>query len=301
MGRPLRIPGLVDILWVETPEEIGLLAADQRLDRRFGPGGPLLNRVIVGRVRRVLRLGTVPLPTVAPRDAPGRAARQAALEAELRPLLPQPADARHLDALAAHVLGRRDRLALGPLVQEVVGRLFQPDYRGTPESWEAACLLDAAVRSFNPFRQLAWRLTGRIGRARKLLAERVASDPAALHATGIAVHNLVHAFERMRGIASRPWAARGLTADTVVSRCLAAPESVLRQATAHGTTAAGAFRPGTVVVLGLETGRAASLRRDVAFLAGHWSRCPATDWVPALLAAVWERVAADLRTVGASP
>ena len=37
MARRIRVPWLVDILLVDDPHEIGELAAEPRLDRRFDP------------------------------------------------------------------------------------------------------------------------------------------------------------------------------------------------------------------------------------------------------------------------
>jgi hypothetical protein len=301
MPNGLRILALVDLLRADSPEAIGTLAADDRLDRRFDDAGPLFNRMLARRIRHLLRVDGVPLPPVAARDSPGRAERQAELEAALEPAPGRlPCDETHLEGLTAHVLGRSAPQAMGPLVQEVVGRLFLPDFRGTAESWDATGLLDAAVRSFNPLRQLVWLLTGRVERARRLLAERVGGDPAALHSIGIAVHNLVRSFERMRELAAGPDAVRRLSTEAAVAQCLAAPDSVLRQAVAPGATTAGSFRRGTIVLLELEAARARSLRRDVAFMTGSWSRCPAHRWVPALLAAVWDRVAAARREEGSA-
>jgi hypothetical protein len=301
MAITLRLPGLVDLLRADSAEEIGSLAADDRLDRRFDDAGALLNRMLARRIRRVLQVDGVPLPPVAARDSGGRAQRQTELEAALTAAVGRPlCGEAHLEALTAHVLGRGTPEAIGPLVQEVVGRLFLPDFRRTAESWEAALLLDAAVRSFNPLRQLQWLLTGRVERARRLLAERVGGDPVAVHSIGIAVHNLVCSFERMRELAARPDAVRRFSTEAAVAQCLVAPDSVLRQAVSLGATSVGSFRPGTIVVLELEAARARSLRRDVAFMTGSWSRCPAHRWVPALLAAVWDRVAAARREEGSA-
>jgi len=296
VAKAIRIPGLIDILLADTPDAILSLTSDNRLDRKFVAEGPILNRVIARRIRRVLHVNGTPLPPVAPRDAPGRAERQEQLEDTINTKLDCLVnDDRHLDELAAHVLGRRDPDTLGVQVQEVVGQLFAPDYTASPQRWKAAQLLDSAARSFNPIRQIWWRLTGRVDEARRLLSEPVAGDPAAVHTTGIAVHNLVRSFEIMRELASRPQNLRALTSDAVVARCLVAPESVLRQAVQQGTTAAGSFRPGTLVVLRLEAARARTIRRDIAFMtAGRsWSRCPANRWVVALLTAVWDRAAAE--------
>jgi hypothetical protein len=292
VAKAIRIPGLVDILMADTPDAVLSLSADDRLDRKFTATGPILNRVIARRIRRVLQVGGTPLPPVSPRDAPGREARQEELEAKVSAMADRLVnDNRHVDELAAHVLGTRDPNTLGPKVQEVLGQIFADDYAASPERWKAAQLLDSAARSFNPVRQAWWRLTGRIERARRLLAEPVGGDPAAVHTTGVAIHNLVRSFEIMRELASRRQSLQGLTHDAVVARCLVAPENVLRQAVKQGTTEVGSFRPGTLVILRLEAARARSLRRDIAFMTndGNWSRCPANRWVVTLLTVVWGR------------
>ncbi|MEX2643084.1 MAG: hypothetical protein WD270_06500 [Acetobacterales bacterium] len=294
MVRAIRLPALLDLVLVDDPEAILALAREPRLDRAYEPIGPLLNRIVVNRIRRTLQVNGTPLPTVAARGGERPTPQQRELEARLDALPPgAPCGETHLQALSAHVRGLAEERLLGPLVQEAVGRLFRPDYRGDAESWNAARQLDAAVTSNNPLRRLAWRVTDRTGRARQELADRVDGDAAALHATGIAVHNLVRAFERMRALAERPGELRRLETSEAVALCLTAPETLIYQATGAGSTAGASYRAGTLVLFRLERARARTLRADIAFMSGNWSRCPANGWVPRLLAAVWHRAASD--------
>jgi hypothetical protein len=288
--KSLRIPGILDLVLVDEAEAILALARDRRLDRDYRPGGQVLNRLLIRRIRRVLHLDGAPLPPVAPRGGERPAARQAEIEAQLD--VGSCSEA-HLQALAESVLGRPDARSPGPLVQEILGRLFRPGYVADAKSFEDACLLDAAVRSNNPLRQLYWWASGRIVQSRGRLAERAGNDAAALHTTAIAVHNLVGALQRMRELAARPGALGRIPAAQAASRCLVAPEGVLRQARSLGRTAQADFRPGTLVLLRLESARARTLRHDLAFMSDTWSRCPAAHWVPRLLAAVWERAASE--------
>ena len=62
MTRRLRIPGLVDLVRIDDPAMIAAASADPRLDRDFTGKGPLINRWIVGRIRRNLRTPNAPLP-----------------------------------------------------------------------------------------------------------------------------------------------------------------------------------------------------------------------------------------------
>lgn len=288
MTRSIRVPCLVDLLVAEEPDAIRALAAEPRLDRGVPVRAPLVNRMIARRVAEVLQLDGWPLPSAAPREWPGREAARDALEARLEGRVAEEA---HLDALAAHVAGRGGR-ALGPLVQEVIGRLFAPGFAANEETFRAALLLDEAARSFNPLKRLIWAVTGSMHDARRTLAGPFDGDPAALHGVAIAVHNLVVSFERMRDLAAAPGGLARYTPGEAASLCLAAPPRVLRRATGLGTTAHGTFRDGTLVLFCTEAARARSLAHDVAFLTGSWSRCPAQAWVPALLASVWQRAAA---------
>src|SRR5450631_4196233 len=108
---------------------------------------------------------------------------------------------------------------------------------------------------------------GRVRRAQRLLADLVHNDRAGVHATGIAVHNLVRSFELMRNV----WAYADvrLSTDAVVARCLVAPPTVLRQATALGATTAGDIRPGTLVAFELDAARTQNPASEVIFMMGN--------------------------------
>jgi hypothetical protein len=288
MARRIRIRGLIDVVRVDDPAEIAAVAQDPRLDRHLAPMGPLLNRLAVRNVRDVLHVDGVPLPSVAPRACPGRAERQAELEARLDAALADaPAAAEHLDLFAAYVRGERDEAVLGPAAQEAIGRLFVPGYRAGAESWRAACIFDAAPR--NPLRKLIWSLTGALARARRRLAEAVHGDPAAVHATGVAVHSLVRSLRAMRDL----WrSGERAPADVAVAKSLRAPETVLRQWVAPSSTALGQLPAAALTMFRLDDARRQAPGPGIVFMAESWSRCPAAAWTGALLHAVWERAAA---------
>jgi hypothetical protein len=293
MARSLRIPGLVDLIRVDTRSDIRALADDTRLDRRFELRGPPINRMLVRRIRSVLRIDGVPLPSVAPRQDAQRLRAQEILRRRLDPAGGVPLwDEETIVGLVGAVRGRPGAPQLGPAAQQAVGRLFVPDYKGSPESWAAAGVLDAAVHSRNPLRLILLRLSGRLRRSRRLLADLVHGDLAGVHATGIAVHNLVRGFERMRELWSEPRRRSPSSTDAVVAQCLFAPPSVLRQATMPGATISGAVRAGTLVVLELDAAHERTPGADVEFMVGNWAQCPAAAFVPALLRVVWERAVA---------
>jgi hypothetical protein len=282
--RSIRIPFLIDLKRVDHEADIRALVPDQRLDRDFVSRGPLVNRMLLGRINGALRVDGKPLPSVAPRGDQERARSQAALHARLDPAKGPLWDDETLARLVAAVRGGAGA-DIGPAAQQAVGRLFDKDYVGDADSFQAAKDLDDAVHAVNPIRLFVLKRLGQLRRSRRLLTERVNGDLAGVHGTGIAVHNMVRGLEHMRELwrrAPRP------SADDAVRACLFAPNTVLRQAAAKGGTIAGDVRPGTLVLLELEKARAISPSAATVFMAGTWAECPAGAFVAALIRAVWD-------------
>src|SRR5262249_18300989 len=149
-----------------------------------------------------------------------------------------------------------------------VGRLFAKDYRATRESWAAAQLLDKAVHSMNPAAAILWQITGRITHAQDLLAQMVHHDRAGVHAAGIGGHNLVRGFKIMRDLLAHPNAPDPAAGDSVVARCLKAPESALREATTEASVGADKIRPGTLVALDLKVAQQRDAGPEIVFMSG---------------------------------
>lgn len=283
--RSIRIPFLIDLKRVDSGPDIRGMVADQRVDRDFVARGPLLNRLLIGRVSGALRVDGKPLPSVAPRGDAERARSQAALHARLDPTKGPLWDDETLARLVAPVRGLAGAETIGPAAQQAVGRLFDKNYEGDTESFQAAKDLDDAVRTANPIRLFKLHLLGQLRRSRRVLTQRAGGDLAGVHGTGIAVHNIVHGLEHMREL----WRTQPRpSADDAVRACLFAPQRVLRQATAKGGTLAGEVRPGTMVLLELEKAREASPGAGTVFLERTWAECPAGAFVTALLRATWD-------------
>ena len=304
MGRRIRIPWLVDIVRLDEPEAIATATRDQSLDRDFARGGgPLVNRMLASRIHRIMQVDGEPLPSLAPRGHPQRAERQDALETRLDALLQAQVPApEHVDRLAAYVRGDLGGDAIGPLVQEAIGRLFEPDYAATRDTFEAARLMNDAPRNRNPLRALLWALTGSLARARRMLAGPVKGDTQAMHATTIAVHTLVRSFEAMRALRIEPGLPDRLTTEAAVVRSLRAPPSVLRRWSRRSSTPFGDMPEGALAVFELDRARLRDPGCEVVFMTQSWSRCPAYRWCEALLAIVWEKSAGpDPLTGGSAP
>ena len=287
--KRIRIPLLVDIVIAEDAVEIERLAGDTNLDRAYGNRSVLVNGMILRRIRKVLQFGEKPFPTVSPRNAAGRAAEQDALWQRLNErasLLASGPD--ELESLASLVRGKGSIDGCGMLVQQVVGRLFAPDFQATPASWDAALVLDKAPRTMNFLLLAWWSFTKRVDRAKLLLAQMVDGNLAGMHATGVALHNIVRGVNRMRDLYSDP-ARRTLSPEEAATLCLSAPATLIRQPTGAAKLAAGDVDSATVVLLKLQTANEKSPSADLSFLRKTWSRCPAEQWVPALLEGIWRR------------
>jgi hypothetical protein len=288
--KRIRIPGIVDIVSSDDGAEIEALAQNQNLDRAYGDHSILANGKILERVQDTLQIGGKPFPTVSSRCAAGRGEAQEALWRRLNSLAAGYAGGPdELESLAAFVRGEGPDDACGPLVQQVVGQLFSPNFKATAESWNAALVLNQAPRTLNLPLLVWWKITGKIDQAKQILSDMVAGDPAAVHAIGVALHNIVSGVNLMRELYKDPSNRTALSPETAGGRCIFAPASVLRQPTAPDDSASGELETGTVVILNLQDANAKRPNADLAFLRNTWSQCPAEQWVPSLLEGIWRR------------
>ncbi len=288
MARRARIPWLVDVVRIDDAALIDILDADPRIDRDVAPKGPWLNQVILERMARVLAIDGVPLPAFRPRDDETRARARDALETRLNRIgvetLTADPDVEQLGKWVRGGVGGSP----GPYVQSIVGRLFKDDYHADFRSYEAARVVDSYLRA-GPVRGLVSRLSGKIVRAFRLLRERADDNPHAIHATCVAMHNIERALVEMRGLIADPARSSRLNADTIVQQCLKAPEAALR--TVREPTQLDSFpypiRPGTLIAFQLAEVADNSAETGRAFRAGSWAQCPAHDYVPRLLRAIY--------------
>lgn len=298
--KRIRVPGVVDLAVSDDAGEIESLAQDPLLDRAYADRSILTNARILQRVLNVLQIGGKLFPTVSSRYAQGRAEAQDALWQRLSALAPTySAGPDELESLAAFVRGAGADDACGLLVQQVVGRLFSPNFTATEESWNAALVLDQAPRTLNPALLAWWAITNQVNKAKQLLSGMVGADPAAVHAIGVALHNIVSGVNLMRQLYADPPSRSSLSPEAAGGRCLFAPPSVLRQPTAPDSSANGELATGTLVILNLQNANTKTPDADLAFLRKTWSRCPAEQWVPALLQGIWRRACgqSDSKTI----
>ena len=285
-----RIAGLIDVIKLDSLSDIREMTQNPDIDRRFDIFGPIGNGVLIRHLVGILSLRSQRFPTMRAKDSPGRAAEQDRLWTSLNEraglLRDGPVE---LEGLARWMKGGGRTQELGMLVQQAVGRQFDGAYTATDETWAAALTLEAALREKNPIKTLAWGLTGKVRRAKTLLASKVGGDPAAVHGTGVALHNIVGALERMRYLYVNIGLRSSLSAEEVIQRCLFAPASVVRQATNAGTLGGCPFAKGTLFLVALGEAQKVPGAEELVFMEKTWSRCPAEQWVPALLTGVWKR------------
>jgi hypothetical protein len=290
MARHIRVPGIVDVVLVSDPAEIRGLDDEPRIDRNFIPRGPLINRLIVGRIRHWFEIMSQLLPSLLPRGDQVRADRQQQLAAALDPAGGAALwTDEQIAALASYVGGGGSDDDAAMLTQQIVGRLFDPRYQADRATWAAAKMIDQFRDGFSPV-QIVWEITGRLRRARDLLVKRAKEDRWAMHGTAIGVHGIVQALAQMRQLRASP-TAKSLNEDAVIWQCLTPPKQVPRTAEASFVSplVPGSMSAGTVLILQLEAAGPQAPDAEMVFMRGHWNACPARAFVIGLLQTVWRR------------
>jgi hypothetical protein len=283
-----RIPGFVDVIDITDPKEIRQALSDPGIDRQFDGRWPLKNGLLLRKLLHSLSIDGKRFPTMRPRGDENRAMNQELLWLKLNDRA-QALTTEHRDVreLARWVQGIGSEVEIGILTQQAVGRLFVESYKSDDVSWRAALTLNQAPQAKGWTAISPWHRR-RVRDAKDLLASKVDGDLAAVHGTGVALHNLVKGFHRMRELFGQLSTRSHITKDIASEECLYAPVVILRQAVAEGTEPACPYQKNTILLLKLREAQASSGAKDLVFLEKGWSRCPAEKWVPALLATVWE-------------
>jgi small neutral amino acid transporter SnatA (MarC family) len=294
-GDPMkhrRIPGLINVFEVSDPDAIRAVAKDPVMDRGFETQTCPFNWFLLKRSLNVLSFNGIRFPTMAPRRCPSRARAQEELARNLdRQVAEIKGGPMSLQPLAEWLTGVGSDAEVGILTQQVLGRLFRNDFVATPESWAAALVLVKAPRSSNLLELMWWFTTGKVRRAKRVLAGMVGNDLSAVNAIGIAVHNIVKGLDHMRSLYSDIGVRNSLSAEAAANECLRAPVSVYRQSTEAGTVLGTRFAKHSLFALKIGLASRVRVGRPLVFMEDTWSQCPASKWVPALFEGVWRRVA----------
>ena len=290
------IPGITDTVVVTDPVDIRTISNDSRFDRDFTGYGPVRNVQLLRKMLRIFSLNGRRFQPLLPRTDPSRAAAQDELWSRLNVKADEvkhgPAE---LEPLAEWVRGIGTAEKLDLLVQQGIGRLFVETFTATEESLAAAHIVLEAASSSNGLRVLGWRISGRLERAKTLLASMVNGDLTGVIAMITARQLIVDGLHKMRQLAADPALRSSITTDAAVDGCLFTVTNVVRQAKTSGEVGGCPFRRGSLFFLELGSASKGAANRDLVFLNQSWSRCPAEKWVPALLEGVWTRASATLR------
>ena len=290
MARRIRLPGIVDVVLVSDPAEIRALNDARGVDRNFALRGPLINRLIVARIRRWFQIMGQLLPSLTPRYDQVRADHQQKLAAAIDPISGNTLWSNsQIDALAAYVCGGGTDETAGIVAQQIVGSLFDPVYQADRATWKAAKLIDQFRNGISPI-QIVWQLSGQLRRARALLVDRAKADRWTMHGTAIGVHGIVHALAQMRRLRCRP-NADSLSDEAVLWQCLIPPKQVPRTVEVPLETplVKDPLSVGSILMLQLEAAWPRAPDAELVFMHGHWNACPARAFVTRLLLVVWRR------------
>ena len=283
-------PGITDIVVVTDPAEIRTISNDARFDRDFVRHGPVRNVQLLRKLLRIFSFNGRLFEPLLPRTDPNRAAAQDALWSRLKVKADEvkhgPAE---LEPLAEWVRGIGTAEKLDLLVQQTIGRLFVETFTATEESVAAAHMVLEAASSSNVVKMLWWRISGRLERAKTLLASVMNGDLVGVIAMSTGRQLIVNGLHKMRQLAADPALRSSMTTYSAADECLFSPASVVRQAKTSGEVAGCPFKRGSLFILGLGSASKGAANRDLVFLNQSWSRCPAEKWVPALLEGVWTR------------
>ena len=284
-------PGITDIVVVTDAAEIRTISNDSRFDRDFIRHGPVRNVQLLRKMLGIFSFNGRLIAPLLPRTNPSRAAAQDELRSRLNVKADEvkqgPAE---LEPLAEWVRGIGTAEKLDLLVQQSMGRLFVETLTATEESLAAAHMVLEAASSSNFLRMLGWRISGRLERAKTLLASMVNGDLAGALAMITARQLIIDGLHKMQQLAADPALRSSITTDAAVDECLFAPTTVVRQAKTSGEVGGCPFRRGSLFILALGSASKGAANRDLVFLSQSWSRCPAEKWVRALLEGVWTRV-----------
>jgi len=292
MAIKITIPGIIRLAWLSDPDEV-IAANDSGVVQRSLSGlGGLVQRSIAAKLA-VFRTPDGDIwPAFRNRGDPLRRTRQSDLEQALshtRVLLKRVAP--ETGALATYIRSGSTNRPPEIIVQQMVGRLFFPDYAASEESYDAARALQTWV-SGGPIKSYLLKSSGALERALDLIVTLARGDTSCAHATAIAMHNIVDTIERMRRLVKTSDNLEKLGAQDAIASTLHAPKQVVRETRDGGRVSGAYLGARTLVILRLEAARRQKPEAGIEFFAKGWNQCPAHAIVPALLVDIWKKAKA---------
>jgi hypothetical protein len=287
MTKLIEVPIVGSLLIVDELDHLQLLNRSEAVRRPLGEEGGLLMRFLHKRLFSDLRFAGHVLPALIDKDSRSREYHQAAVEALLADYRAQGrVTDEDLAPLFAFVAGKLDATAAAIATQQVLGRWFQPGYKATRETLDAAKRIEQWTM---PLPRLGF---GALERAKALLYKTAGDDVRGVHATAVTVHHVVDALARTRKLAK---SSPGLGHAELLEQALRPPPTLLRICEREQSFPF-LERPlpaGTVILIRMskihdKSEDARKRGTDTVFLEDEWSRCPARNAVRSLLIRVWE-------------
>jgi hypothetical protein len=287
MTKLIEVPYVGSLLIVDELDHLQLLNRSEAVRRLLNEEGGLLMRVLHKRLFSDLRFAGHVLPALIDKDSRSREYHQAAVEALLADYRAQGrVTDEDLAPLFAFVAGKLDASAAAIATQQVLGRWFQPGYKATKETLDAAKRIDQWT---TPLPRFGF---GALERAKALLYKAAGEDVRGVHATAVTVHHVVDALARMQKLAK---SSPTLDHAELLEQALRPPPTLLRICEREQSFPF-LDRPlprGTVILIRMgkihdKSEEARKRGTDTVFLEDEWSRCPARNAVRSLLVRVWE-------------
>lgn len=297
----LAFPLLFDILIVDDPDQIRWLNEHPDVLRPPDESGSFLLRLVNQLTVVAMSFEGQVLPVFLRRQDPGRARKQR----ELADALDEPTRVVNAETtwLGTYVAGydsskgeetsKSDASGdpddtVGIYVQQWCGRLFDPRYIATPETYAAGRRV-ARFPTEPPWRKLGKRAKAQFASAKRTLADAADNDIHAIHATSIGMENIARSVRRMRSLAKRA-GVTGRTAEEAMRQCLIVPPVLLRgcEREVQAPFLRVPLNRRSLVVFLLARAYDKSGDLTLAFLGDTWSACPAQHIVPHMLRAVWK-------------
>jgi hypothetical protein len=111
-----------------------------------------------------------------------------------------------------------------------------------------------------------------------------------MHGIGIALHNLLASIHTLRLLYDDAANRKNLTPEDAVHLSLSPPPVVLRQSLHKGAASGCPYSRFTLFMLKLKEANYNNNAKDLIFMTNSWSRCPAENWIPAVISGIWKRV-----------
>lgn len=287
MTKLIEVPFIGALLVVDELPHLQLLNRSDAVRRPLSEEGSLLMRFLHKRLFSDLRFAGHVLPALIDRDSRSREYHQAAVEALLADYRAQGrVSDEDLAPLFAFVAGKLDAKAAAIATQQVLGRWFQPGYKASTKTLDAAKRIESWTL---PLPRLGFSA---LERAKELLYDAAGEDVRGVHATAITVHHVVDALERMRALAKT---SPSMSRTELLEHVLRPPPTLLRvcEREEQFPFLERPLPKGTVILIRMakihdKSEQARKLGTDTVFLEDEWSRCPARNAVRSLLVRVWE-------------